>query len=257
MARVPLDFKDHVYVVTGGSSGIGRAIVTKLLDLSAVVHAIDIQEKMDPMPSSTPPGTFYFYPGVDVSSREKVSEAFKLITERSPKIDGLVNSAGIAPIGPDLIESDECFQRIMSVNVGGVWNAGTECLQRLVETSSGTESSPVERIFSMVNIGASASLQGFSRVAVYSASKHAILGLTRSWAKDFASRGARINCVAPGFTDTPLLKAGADDLAGMFDQVPMKRWASPSEIADVAVYLLSDASSYITGQVIPVNGGWH
>jgi NAD(P)-dependent dehydrogenase (short-subunit alcohol dehydrogenase family) len=229
-----------------------------LLTLSAIVHVLDLSKELD-IHSEEHTGKLYFYPETDISSRERVSEVFKLITERSSTVDGVVNNAGISPLSPTPIEPDEYYNKIMSVNVGGVWNVGSAYLQYVLDDyphigAAGKGGG------SMVNIGSSASVQGFSRIAVYCASKHAVLGLTRSWAKDFAGKGVRVNCVAPGVTDTPLLRNGRKDLP-LIDEytkaVPLGRLGTPDEIGEMVLFLLGDASSYVTGQILHVNGGLH
>lgn len=115
---------------------------------------------------------------------------------------------------------------------------------------------------SIVNIGSSASYHGFQTLGAYTASKHAVLGLTRTWALDFARHGIRVNLVAPGGTKTPLSAAQFNDAErgdmsrDVYPLIPMKRFAEPEEMADAIVYLLSDEASYITGQILKVNGGW-
>jgi NAD(P)-dependent dehydrogenase (short-subunit alcohol dehydrogenase family) len=121
---------------------------------------------------------------------------------------------------------------------------------------------PEQGGISIVNIGSSASYYGFPTLGAYTASKHAVLGLTRTWALDFAPHGIRVNLLAPGGTRTPLSKAQFDDQErgdmsrDVYRLIPMKRFGEPEEIANSILYLLSDQSSYVTGQILKVNGGW-
>lgn len=250
------------FVVTGGASGIGLATALKLIALGGTVHVVDLA-------SSPPPqleeGKSYFYGSVDVASRESVHETFQKILSRSPEIYGLVNCAGICPSSGIRIESDEVFKKIMAVNLEGTWNFATELLRHI---ESNPLDAPKGGRASIVNIGSSATLKGFPTLGAYCASKHAVLGLTRVWAEDFASIGVRVNLVAPGGTDTPMTRSvlararetapdGGKALeAHALDFVPMKREGRPEEIADAILFLLQDTASFITGQVLPVNGGY-
>ncbi|KAJ5096612.1 hypothetical protein N7456_007333 [Penicillium angulare] len=246
------------YIVTGGFSGIGFAVVRKLLDMSATVHAIDQADSL-PILDQPHSGKVHFYPNVDVSSREAVAQTFKSAIHKSPNIRGIANCAGVG--APDtMLPSDEDFNRVMAVNLGGTWNVGTEYLRYVLEghmdTRSKTEKPSHNQVGSIVSIGSIGSYTGLPQAAPYCASKHAVLGLTRAWAKDFAKKGVRVNCVAPGPTDTPLVRAMApESVASFVNQVPLARIAHPDEIAETMIFLLSDKASYITGQIIPVDGG--
>jgi NAD(P)-dependent dehydrogenase (short-subunit alcohol dehydrogenase family) len=249
-------FANKVVVVAGGFSGIGLAVVVRLLEQSAIVHAVDIAASQ---PSSIPEGAAFFHPSVDVSSRKAVSQLFESILKQSPTIHCLVNCAGIAPSMSTKIESDETYQRIMDVNCGGMWMLGTEFL-RYVQSIHDEGRQP--HATSIVGIGSCASLRGYPSLAVYSCSKHAMLGLIRAWAQEYVKLGVRVNLVAPGATFTPMFQAQmasaglrAESTKQAVASIPMARWAEPSEIADSVLFLLSDSATYITGQALAVNGG--
>ncbi|KAE8313084.1 hypothetical protein BDV41DRAFT_577037 [Aspergillus transmontanensis] len=251
----------RAYIVTGGSSGMGLAVVKKLLNLSATVYAIDKAGQM-PNISLPNPDRLHFHPNIDISSHEKVTQTFQSIIQQSPVISGLVNCAGIL-MPSNILEPVENFNKVMAVNVGGTWNMGTTYLRYVLERHADTMcdkrgGSVPEGIGSLVNIGSTASLFGGPGIASYCASKHAVLGLTRTWAKDFGGKGVRVNCVAPGATDTPLLGRAPPAFVDYFvKNVPLRRLARPEEIANTVAFLLSDNASYINGQVIPVEGGFH
>lgn len=265
---------NKAYVVTGAASGIGLATVRKLLARSATIHMLDSAKSFPELINATGNGKndeykVFQYPSVDVSSRASVSQAFKNILSRTPQIDGLVNSAGICPSSGGVLENDETFDRTIDVNLKGTWNVGTELLRNILESRSRSSIKAAWEwkagnggACSVVNIGSSASYYGFSTLGAYVASKHAVLGLTRSWALDFAPHGVRVNLVAPGGVRTPLSQAQFDDAERgdmsreVFPLIPLKRFAEPEELADAIVFLLSDQSSYVTGQVLKVNGGW-
>jgi NAD(P)-dependent dehydrogenase (short-subunit alcohol dehydrogenase family) len=254
--RMTNSLAGKVVIVSGGFSGIGLATVHNLLLKSATVHAVDIAPSA---PQSVPEGNIHFYPSVDISKRKDVAEVFAAILARSPVVDGLVNCAGISPITSDIIETDDMYMRIMDVNCTGMWMLGTEFLKYIMATSTpGAE----PRRTSIVGIGSTASFKGYPALTAYTCSKHAMLGLIRSWATGFARSGVRANLIAPGGTITPMFKsqvAGGGVRAEAVEVaktlVPMGRWGEPEEIANGIVFLLSDESSYVTGQVLGVNGG--
>lgn len=270
-------FASKAIVVTGGSSGIGLSTALKLIELGATVHVVDLAPS--PPPELVKAGgtkRVHYYGSVDVSSRTSVHETFDKIFQVSPEIYGLVNSAGICPSSGIRVESDDVFQKIIGVNLGGTWNCATELLRRIeaagtpADAANGASSSSPEASnrASIVLIGSSASLKGFPTLGAYCASKHAVLGLTRAWAEDFAPFGVRVNLVAPGGTDTPMTRGvlsrarefapdGGKSLENhAVALVPMKRQGRPEEIANGILFLLGDQASFITGQVLPVNGGY-
>ena len=261
------NFTNKTYIITGGFSGIGLAVVKTLFTNGATIHAIDKSPDFPADQIATDETALsqrlFTYPGVDVSSRERVSETFTTILERTPVVDGIVNSAGIAPVpeSADPIESDERFERIMGVNMRGTWNTATAYFRHVLDrtntaTNQGTGSAIPEGIGSVVNIASTGSMHAFPGMTTYCASKHAILGLTRCWAKDFGPRGVRVNCVAPGGTDTNIsgeLEAGVRE--AYTRMVPLGRLARPGEVAEVVGFLLSGRAGFVNGQMVPIEGG--
>lgn len=270
------EFTDKTYVVTGGFSGIGLAIVQKLLSHGATVHALDLATDIPEMiTAANNKDKFFAYPDVDVGSRAVISKTFQGgIYPRSPVIDGVVSSAGIAPVpnGENSpIETDERFSHVLNVNLTGTWNTVTEYLRHVLQRSSEgnggggisregvswiSSSKVPEGVGSVVNVASTASMHAYPGMAAYCASKHAVLGLTRSWAKDFGPRGVRVNCVGPGGTDTPMSGALDDNVRAAYaSMVPLGRIARPEEVADAVLFLLSPKASFINGQMVPVEGG--
>jgi len=253
-------FTGQNIAVTGGFSGIGLATAKALSNLGANVFIADFGKDI---PEDLKDNIkIHSTPGVDVSDRSQCQKFMQSIPGR---LDGLVNCAGISP--PEgKIASDEAFQRIMAVNVTGTWNMGTEAIQRMskqeVRRTNGLFTGVDKQVGqgSIVNISSGAGFRGLPGLAVYCASKHAVIGLVRSWAKDWAT--IRFNAVSPGVTDTPLLhgvgkhgEEGAKLIKVLEGRVPMGRLGLPTDIADVVCFLLSDAAAWMTGQVLPVNGG--
>ncbi|KAL4963157.1 SDR family NAD(P)-dependent oxidoreductase [Aspergillus stella-maris] len=256
-------FVGRQFAVTGGCSGIGLAVSKTLLILGATVYIADI------FPSApadlTSEKNCHITLNCDITSRE----ACKSFLDDIPgRLDGLVNSAGIAR-WEGYIASDDLFHQTMSINVTGTWNMTTEAMARMSSQDDlevpGTVPGSVRSVGqgSIVNVGSGASLRGVSGLAAYTASKHAVLGLTRSWARDFPN--LRVNLVAPGATDTPMVKSslpdGSENLSNAANGtaqiafIPKGRMAHATDVADAIVFFLSDESSFVTGQCLPVNGG--
>lgn len=264
----PKPWSQRTFVVSGGCSGIGLATVEILLRLSSTVHIIDIGSELPARLKSAATGKLHFMPGVDVSSRQAVATAFQTIFTVSEDIDGLVNCAGVSPSSGDILDTDETFNANISVNLVGTWNAATEVLKRFQDQRHNPGFEPytwvpgVSGKCSIVNVGSTASYKGYSTMGAYVASKHAVLGLTRTWALDFAPFGVRVNLVAPGITRTPLLESQFDSgtrettAHQALNQVPLKRLAEPSETANTIVFLLGNDSSFTTGQALSVSGGY-
>lgn len=250
-----MSLQGRSFVVTGAASGIGRATVEKLLGLSATVHAID---KADIIPDdSNSNGKLHIHSSVDVSSRQSVELAFGTIFSTSAKLDGLVNCAGIVRQHTSTVENDDLFRQVWEVNLGGTWNVSTQFAKRFaVEEGAQASGQGSGASVSIVNIGSMASVRGMPGIPGYVASKHAVLGLTRAWAQEWGPAGVRVNLIAPGIVKTPMTTptGAADDLVVF--PAALRPFAEPDEIASVAVFLLSGESSYVTGQVIEVNGGW-
>ncbi|RVX74093.1 hypothetical protein B0A52_01925 [Exophiala mesophila] len=254
-------FEAKVIILTGAASGIGLATAQRLLELGAIVHGIDRAAKVLADVKSP---AFTFHGNVDISSRSAVKEVFQKIKEKEGNIYGLVNCAGIAPNSGAYLETDEDYLATVSVNQHGTWYMGSEFLRYIeARTPLSAGARAPEGQYAVVNIGSSASLQGYSALSAYVTSKHAVLGMSRSWAIDYAQFGVRINVVAPGGVDTPLARAQdnvngprANNTERGMAPVPMARMAESTELANAIIFLLSDKASYITGQVLSVNGGY-
>ncbi|KAF2019165.1 NAD(P)-binding protein [Aaosphaeria arxii CBS 175.79] len=261
--KTTLDFTGRNIAITGGCSGIGFALAQTLIALGATVYIADIVK--NPPAELVDHDRIHITYGCDITKRDACKSFIDSIPGR---LDGLVNCAGTST-WEGKIGSDEVYQRTMDINVNGTWNMGTEAMRRMsgqedVE-SPGAIPGVVRNVGqgAIVNVGSGASLRGVSGLAAYSASKHAILGLTRSWARDFPK--LRVNAVAPGATDTPLAEAtvaaaptgDTNVIIGkaQIASIPKGRMAYATDIADAVVFLLSDWSSFITGQCLPVNGG--
>lgn len=242
-----------VFVVTGGASGIGKATVQKLLKLSATVHSIDKSDQKPDVGEHT--GRLHSYPGIDIGARDSVKSVFATIAQRNATLNGLVNCAGILRTTPLSEDGDADFETLWKVNVRGTWNVGTEFhryTKKAPENANPHE--PVLETAAIVNFASMAGLQSFPGMSGYVASKHAVVGLTKSMAQEWGPKGTRVNCIAPGMVLTPMSKPAYDASQPLLSV--MKQALEPEEVADTAVYLLSDAASGVVGQTIQVNGGW-
>ena len=233
--------KDKVAVVTGASNGIGRAIVDVFIENGAKVIGLDIVEK-EPWTDNL---TMIV---ADISSTSDCERAYRKITGMTERIDILVNCAGITRDAMTKKMSEEQFDQVMEVNVKGVWN-----LTRLIGPAMQANKSG-----SIINISSVVGIFGNVGQSNYAASKAAVIGMTKSWAKEFALKGGnvRVNAVAPGYTETNMLSTVPVELLEKFrSSTALGRLAEPVEIANSVLFLASDLSSYITGEVLNVNGG--
>ena len=243
-------------IVTGGGSGIGRAISERFAREGASVAVIDINGDAAHQTAEVIVARkrAAIAARVNITIERDVEEALQDIVERLGPIDILVNSAGVLAHGSAIETTVADWERCISVNATGTFlcsKAVVPLLRTEVQTS-------------IVNIASAAALSGMPTVAAYSASKGAVLALTRSMALDLGHRGVRVNALCPGTVRTPMVDAlaterGAGDLdAGlkwMASRYPLGRIGRPEEIAAAALFLASDEASFMTGAVVAVDGG--
>jgi len=244
-----MKLKDRVAIITGGASGIGLAIASKFASEGARVAIIDLHgERAEEAANRIREagGEAVAYQG-DVTSRERVGEIVSDVIRRFGKVDVLVNNAGIYRGAPFWQESIEVWELLFRVNVLGVVIPSQVVVPHMMERRSGV----------IVNISSKAAIVGEPGHAAYSASKGAVLALTRAMAVELAQYNIRVNAICPGPTETPLLFAVTDEneRRRMASRCVLGRLAKPEDIAGAALFLASDEASYITGQAIIVDGG--
>lgn len=245
-------FTDEVALVTGGAAGIGRDVALALGEAGAAVVAADIDgdgaEATATCVDRETPGTATAVE-TDVADEDSVAALVETTVETYGGLDVAVNNAGITGEQAFVGEYDSGeFERVLDVNLFGVFY----CLKH--ELAAMDEGS-------IVNVASVLGQVGFERAAAYVAAKHGVVGLTKTAAMEYADRGVRVNAVAPGFTDTGMLDdAGVTASEGTEAYVrglhPMGRFGESGEIADAIRWLCSDEASYVTGAVLPVDGGY-
>ena len=241
-------FKDKVVIITGGNSGIGKATALAFAKEGAHVVIADLSDKIEAS-ILDPKLDRFSYSKVDVSKWEEVKNLVQKTIQEKGRLDVLVNNAGIG--GPRLRTdeyTDEAFDHVMNVNVKGVWYGMKAALPYFKANKCG----------SIINIASLAGHVVMGGYLAYAASKHAVLGMTKVAAVEFAKYGVRINAVCPGFTLTPMFEEvdGHEKLKDNLQQaIPMKRFGQPDEIAKTILFLASDDSSFTTGQGLIVDGG--
>jgi 3-oxoacyl-[acyl-carrier protein] reductase len=243
------DHAGKVVAVTGGSRGIGEAIVRRLAAEGARVFATynANPDRANAIAAElNAAGGDVTFLKVDVASEDSVKEFIEAVVAQGGRIDGLVNNAGITRDGLIMRMSAKDWQDVIETNLSGVFYACKAAARPMMSQRSGR----------IVNIGSIVGLQGNAGQVNYSSAKAGLVGLTKSLARELASRNVFVNCVAPGFVETDMTDKLTDEQkASFFGNIPMKRAAHADEIASVVSFFLAAESSYVTGQVLNVDGG--
>ena len=244
-----MKLKDKITIITGGSRGIGFATAEKFLQEGAtvIITASSIENARNAAgllkqkyPESTIEGI-----SPDLSSLESVRSAFKECVTKYGRIDVLINNAGISESTPFTQYTEDLFDKVMNLNVKGVFNATRAASECMIEQGEGV----ILSTSSMVSISGQPS--GFA----YPASKFAVNGLTVSLARELGPKGIRVNAGAPGITETDMMKAVPKEaIEPMIQKIPLGRLGKPEDIANAFAFLASDEASYITGVVLSVDG---
>ena len=240
---------NKVAIITGGSRGIGFATAEKFLQEGATViltassqasadkAVAKLQEKY---PDRTVAGI-----APNLSDLETVRNAFREVIDRFGHVDILVNNAGVSESTPFLQYTEETFDKVMDLNVKGVFNASRAIVDHMAERGSGV----------ILNTSSMVSITGQPSGFAYPASKFAVNGLTVSLARELGPKGIRVNAVAPGIIETDMMKAVPKEIIDpMIARVPLRRLGQPEDIANAFLFLASEEASYITGVILSVDG---
>lgn len=242
-------------IVTGAGSGIGRAIATLFAEEGARVAVVDVSESdgKETVELLRKRGGDAIFIRGDISNSAIVKRIVETTVKKYERVDILCNNAGVESMGSILEITEENWDKVMSINLKGVFLCSKHSVPKMVENGGGV----------IINIASVLGLIGSKGEAAYCASKGGIISLTRAMALDFAPHNIRVNCICPGSVLTPTFKrvmTSLGDYKAAFqrnlDKIPLKRIAEPEEIAYAALYLASEKASYITGSVLVIDGGW-
>jgi len=249
-----MDLKDKVAIITGARRGMGRTHALVLAKAGAKVVVSDIsledcQKVVDEIKSN---GGEAIAVKCDVTKKEEVDEMVRKTVEQFGKLDILVNNAGICQFKPFLELTEEEWDRTLNINLKGYFLCAQAAAKEMAKQKSGV----------IVNIASVAMGQvgvGFPALAHYCAAKGGIVAMTETLALELAPLNIRVNAIAPGMIDTPMVESSKQDpktMEATLVRVPLHRMGKPEEVSNLVLFLVSDASSYITGSTVVIDGGW-
>ncbi len=242
-------FIDQTVIVTGGNTGIGKEICLHFAALKAnvVINYLFEEEKAIELLSNIEKlGAKGIIVKGDVSIFEEAKNIIDTAIKTFGKVDILVNNSGITRDNLMMRMSEDEFDSVINVNLKGTWNMCKNVTRHMLKNRSGK----------IINIASVVGIMGNAGQANYVASKAGIIGLTKSLAKEFGSRGVTCNAVAPGFIQTKMTDSLTEEVKEYYlKQIPLNKFGNPQDVANAVTFLAGDKASYITGQVISVNGG--
>lgn len=253
--NVPKDGRQPMYpiegktaMVTGASRGIGSAVCVRLAEAGADIAGVDIDEEAlgETGERVKQHDVSFMSVCANVSDLDQMKQAVSQVVDRFDGLDVLVNNAGITRDALLIRMRPEDWQNVLAVNLTGVFNGMKAAARTMMRQRSG----------SIVNIASVVGMIGNPGQCNYAASKAGVMGLTKSAAREMASRNIRVNAVAPGYIVTRMTeKLGEEAKEALMRQIPLERLGQPEDVAEAVLFLASDASSYLTGQVLRVDGG--
>lgn len=243
-----MELLGKVALVTGAAQGIGKAIALLLAEKGAdvVVSDINIEKAQETAKEIEEKGRRSIALKVNVADPDEVEQMVEAVIEKFSRIDILVNNAGITRDRLLLRMSQEDWDAVLDVNLKGVFNCTKSVIKYMSKQRSGK----------IVNIASVVGLMGNVGQANYAASKAGVIGFTKTVAREFAQRGININAIAPGYIQTPMTEVLPEKVKEeLMKLIPMGRLGQPEDVAQAVLFLVSEASNYVTGQVLNVNGG--
>ncbi|MFH1062739.1 MAG: 3-oxoacyl-[acyl-carrier-protein] reductase [Candidatus Omnitrophota bacterium] len=243
-----MKLKGKVAFITGGAAGIGKEIAMTLAKQGADCVICDVNEsELNKTAAEIEAVGVKAMPIVlNVCSMADCEEAVNKIIDKFQKVDILINNAGITRDGLLIRMKESDWDAVISVNLKGAFNCTKAVVKPMMKQRSGA----------IVNMASIIGLMGNAGQVNYAASKAGLIGLTKSVAKEVATRNIRVNAIAPGFIETKMTQVLTDDVKqAMLKQIPLGKFGSPQDVANLVVFLVTDDSNYITGQVISINGG--
>ena len=240
--------KDKVSVITGGARGIGKGIALKLAKEGSSIAICDVRDDFlaEAKKEIESTGREVIAEKADVTNFENIQHFVQKVLDKFGKIDILINNAGITRDGLLVRMKDEDWDAVLSVNLKGTFNCTRAVAKAMMKQRSGK----------IVNIASIIGLVGNAGQGNYAASKGGVIAFTKSAAKELASRNVNVNAIAPGFIETEMTAKLPEDVKKqIMNQIPLCKWGHVGDVADLTLFLVSDASAYITGQVVQVDGG--
>lgn len=250
------EFKEKTVIVTGGNAGIGKATCIEFARAGAniVVSARRQEEGEKTVAELKELGAKAIFARCDIAKFDDVQQLIATTIKEFGGFHYAVNNAGYGGISKKIADyPEDVWDQVININLKGTWYCMKEQIPHLVEAGGGA----------IVNVSSIGGLVGFPLIGPYTAAKHGIVGLGKTAALEYAKKGIRINTVCPAGTDTEMLqglfKASGDEAKarkGLESSIPMQRLSPPKEVANLILWLCSKKSAYITGQAIPIDGGW-
>ncbi|MDX8045165.1 2-dehydro-3-deoxy-D-gluconate 5-dehydrogenase KduD [Gracilibacillus sp. S3-1-1] len=242
--------KGKTAIVTGGNTGLGQAYTVALAKAGAnvfvVTHGTDWEDTKEQLADIENEVAFF---QADLINREQLQQVVPACVEEFGTVDILVNNAGTIRRNPLLEFNDEDWDDVIGLNLDAVYFLSQRAAKVMVEKGSGK----------IINIASMLSFQGGKFIPPYTASKHAVAGLTKSFANELAEHGIQVNAIAPGYfatKNTAPIRADEKRNAEILSRIPAGYWADPSDLMGTVVYLASTASDYMNGHILAVDGGW-
>lgn len=240
---------ERIAIVTGGARGIGREIVRRLLGMGMTVVAVDLKEDLlAELPEAVGGGDKLECRVMDVTDSEGFTALIDGVAEKYGRLDVLVNNAGITRDGLLMRMDDADWELVLKVNLTSGFIGTRAAIKHMLRNRYG----------SVINMASFSGLEGNRGQGNYAASKAGLIGLTKTTAKEMASKNIRCNAVAPGFIATEMTESLPDKVKQIAkEQIPLRRFGTPQDVAAAVAFLASDDAAYLTGQVLSVDGGMH